>query len=234
MPLKRTYKKRTTRKTKSTSRRKTARRTRLPNRMTGNYGSAVETFSLSVTAGVSYNFSTALTDLVRAQVIAREYQHYRITGVEMRFKPQYDTFQAQLANTIPSLYWCLDKAGVLGSPSAPQFEQLGTKQVRLDDRIVVRKFKPGVVQGDATSSLASAMKTSPWIPIIDPATGGLNNPRHRGCAFLITKMSPGDVLGYDVDVVVHIQFKRPFVATNANTAIEPPRNPNGEVYGPPA
>lgn len=208
-------------------------RARMPNRMTGNYGSAVETFSLSVTAGTSYNFTTALTDLVRAQVIAREYQHYRITGVEMRFKPQYDTFQAQLANTVPSLYWCLDKAGVLGSPSAPQFEQLGTRQVRLDDRIIVRKYKPGIVQADAVTSLASGLKTSPWIPIIDTATGGLNAPRHHGCAFLITKMSPGDVLGYDVDVVVHIQFKRPYVATNPGTAIEPPRNPNGEVYGNP-
>lgn len=201
--------------------------------MTGNYGSATEQFSLAVTAGISYNFSTSLLDLVRAQAIAKEYQHYRITGVEMRFKPQYDTFQAQLANTIPSLYWCLDKAGVLGSPTAPQFEQLGVRQVRLDDRIIVRKFKPGIVQADATTSLVSGMKTSAWIPIVDTATGALNTPAHHGCAFLITKMSPGDVLGYDVDVVVHIQFKRPYVNTHAGTAIQPPRNPTGEVYGPP-
>lgn len=203
----------------------------MPNRPTGNYGSAVETFSLAVTAGISYNFSTALTDLVRAQVIAREYQHYRITGVELRYKPMFDTFPVNGAPfTVPSLYWVLDKAGVLGSPTAPQFEQLGARQIRLDDKILVRKFKPGVVNADATTSLASAMKTSPWIPIIDPATGGLNNPRHRGCAFLITKMAPADGTVYDVDVVVHIQFKRPYVATSANTAQEPPRNSNGEVF----
>jgi len=197
----------------------------MPNRMTNNFGSATEQFSLAVTAGVSYNFSTALTDLVRAQVIAKEYAHYRVTGVEMRFKPQWDTFAPGLPGgyQVPSLYWTLDKAGVLGSPSAAQFEQLGTKQVRFDDKIIVRKFKPGVIQANDASSLAGGMKTSPWLPIVDSATGAYNTPKHHGAAFLITKMVPSDATAYDVDVVVHLQFKRPFVETQPGSAIEPPR-----------
>lgn len=198
--------------------------------MTGNYGSATETFSLAATAGTSYNFTTSLADLTRASVIAKEYQHYRITGVELRYKPLFDTFPVNGAPfTVPSMYWVLDKAGVLGSPTAPQFEQLGARQVRFDDKILVRKFKPAIVQADATTSFASGMKTSPWIPIIDTATGGINAPRHHGCAFLITKMAPADGTIYDIDVVVHIQFKRPYVNTNSSTALEPPRNPSGET-----
>lgn len=191
--------------------------------MTGNFGSATETFSLAVQAGVSYNFTTSLSDLTRAAVIAKEYQHYRITGVELRYKPQFDTFPALGAATLPSMYWVLDKAGVLGSPSAPQFEQLGAKQVRIDDKIVRRTYKPAIVAADDNTALASGMRTSPWLPIIDSSTGALNNPKHHGCAFLITKMSPADATTYDVDVVVHIQFKRPYVNTNPATAIEPPR-----------
>lgn len=191
--------------------------------MTGNYGSATEQFSVGATAGISYNFSTSIADLTRAAVIAKEYAHYRITGIEMRFKPQYDTFAALGGATLPSLYWQLDKGGVLGSPTAPQFEQLGTKQVRLDDTILVRKWKPGVVHGDVNTILASGMKTSPWLPILDPQTGGLNVVRHHGCAFLLTKMSPTDATLYDVDVVVHIQFKRPYVNTSTNVVNEPPR-----------
>lgn len=202
--------------------------------MTGNYGSATEQFSISAQAGVSYNFATSLADLVRAQVIAKEYQHYRITGVEMRIKPWFDTYAPGQPNQMPYLYWVLDKAGVLGSPSASQFEQLGAKQIRLDDKTLTRTWKPGVVNADANTVLASGLRTSPWLPIIDPQTGGLNIVKHRGCAFLITKMSPVDAVVYDIDIVVHIQFKRPFVATSPNTAVEPPRNHADEVYANPA
>lgn len=202
----------------------------MPNRMTGNYGSAVEQFSISATAGVSYNFTTSLSDLQRASVIAKEYQHYRITGVEFRVKPWFDTYPAAGASQLPYMYWQLDKAGVLGSPSATQFEQLGTKQVRLDDKTLIRKFKPGVVNADANTILASGMRTSPWLPIVDFQTGGLNVVKHHGCAFLITKMSPADATNYDIDVVVHIQFKRPYVNTNAGSAVEPVRIKTDEVY----
>lgn len=201
--------------------------------MTGNYGSATEQFSITATAGVSYNFATSLADLSRAQVIAKEYQHYRITGVEMRIKPWYDTYPAAATNQLPYLYWVLDKGGVLGSPSATQFEQLGAKQVRLDDRTLTRTWKPGVVNADTNTVLASGMRTSPWLPIVDPQTGSLNIAKHRGCAFLITKMSPADATAYDIDIVVHIQFKRPFVATSPNTAVEPPRTHADEVYAQP-
>lgn len=201
--------------------------------MTGNYASATEQFSLAATAGISYNFSTSLADLTRAQVIAKQYSHYRITGVEFRLKPWFDTYAPGQPNQMPYIYWVLDKGGVLGSPTAPQFEELGAKQVRLDDRTVVRKWKPAVVPGDANTALASGMKTSPWLPIIDTQSGVLNTPKHHGCAFLITKMSPVDAVNYDIDVIVHIQFKRPYVATNPNSTVEPPRVRLEETYANP-
>lgn len=201
----------------------------MPNRATGDFGSAQETFSIAATAGTSYNFSTSLADLTRAQAIAKQYQHYRVTMVEMRFKPGFDTFPGLGATAVPYLLWKLDKSGVLGSPTGNQFEQLGVKPTRFDDKVITRKWKPAVVLDDANPSMAGIIRTSPWLPILDPQSGTLNTPKHHGCAFNIGKMNAGDGTVYDVDIVVHIQFKRPFVNTAAQTAIEPPRLPTGQV-----
>lgn len=188
----------------------------MPNRMTGNFGSATEQFSVGAVAGIPYTFTTKLTDLSRAQVIAKEYQQYRITGVEMRFKPVYDTFAGLGAASIPTMYWIFNKTGSLATLSAPQFEQLGCRQARLDDKTLVRKYKPTVTDSATNGIMAGTYKVSPWLPIVNPQTGGLNIPTHYGAAFLINKMSPADATQYDVDVVVHIQFKRPFVQTNGS------------------
>lgn len=191
--------------------------------MTGNFGSATEQFSVGAVAGVPYTFTTLLSDLTRSLVIAKEYQQYRITGVEMRFKPVYDTFAALGAASIPSMYWVFNKTGSLASLSAPQFEQLGCRQVRLDDKILVRKYKPTVTDSATNGIMAGTYKVSPWLPIVNPQTGGLNIPTHYGACFLINKMSPADATQYDIDIVVHIQFKRPFVQTTGSVPNEVPR-----------
>lgn len=194
--------------------------------MTGNFGSATEQFSVGALAGVPYTFTTKLSDLSRAQVIAREYQQYRITGVEMRFKPQFTVHQGQGPTTLPSIYWLFNKTGSLNTLSASEFEQLGTRQVRFDKGILVRKYKPTITDSATNGIMAGSYKTSPWLPIVNPQTGGLNIPTHYGACFLITKMNPGDATQYDVDVVVHIQYKRPFVLTQG-LPNEVPRLPTG-------
>lgn len=196
--------------------------TRLPNRMTGNYASATEQISIVPTAGIPYTFTTRLTDFSRTQAIAKEYQQYRITGIEMRFKPQFTVHQGAGPTTLPSIYWLFNKTGSLNALSASDFEALGTRQVRFDKGILVRKYKPTVTDNATNPIMAGSYKTSPWLPIVNPQTGGLNVPTHYGACFLITKMNPADATQYDVDVVVHIQYKRPFVETQ-NTPNEVPR-----------
>lgn len=203
----------------------------LPKRTTGNFATATEQFSLACQAGVVYDFTFQLLDTLRCNAIADSYQYYRITSVEMRFKPNYDTFQAQNTNLLPNLYFQYDKSGSLGNLTAPGFENIGTKAIRLDDKTIVRKWKPSVLtdQVTAASGGATQFKVSPWVPVW---VGAQKNDSvvHRGAIFYISKMSPGDVLGYDVDVVVNVQYRKPAIPAGSSTT-QPNPNPPRAVQG---
>lgn len=207
----------------------------LPKRTTGNFATATEQFSLGATAGVVYDFTFNLTDAQRCNQIADAYQYYRITSVEMRFKPNYDTFQAQTTNLLPYLYFQYDKSGSLGNLTAPGFENIGTKAIRMDDKTIVRKWKPSVLTDatNAPSGGSTQFKVSPWMPVY---VGNLKNDTvvHRGAIFYISKMSPGDVLGYDVDVIVNVQFRKPAIPVTSSSETpnpNPPRVVQGLVSG---
>lgn len=201
--------------------RKKGSKVALPKRTTGSFATRMEQFSLGVTAGLSYDFSLNLNDLPISRALAQYYQYYRITSVEMRFKPNYDTFQAQQSNLIPYLYFQYDKSGSLGGLNATQFEEIGTKAIRFDDKTIIRKWRPSVATN--TELGATQFKVSPWIPTHEPVTpASLNIIDHLGAVFYISKMSPGDVLGYDIDVIVNVQFRKPLV-TPSQTAVNPPR-----------
>lgn len=211
-------------------RRKVARRPvrrgrigRMPKTTTGNFASSTEQYSGGATAGQVYDFTTSLSQLVRTKALMNAYQYYRITSVEMRFKPNYDTFQAQNTNFIPYLYFQYDKSGALtGALDAADFESIGTKAVRLDDKTVVRKWKPSVLMGDPSlPGTVAQFKVSPWLPTM--ADGDINDDiKHHGATFYISKMSNGDALGYDVDIVLNVQFRKPLVVPAQGAGVERP------------
>lgn len=218
-----------TSKKKNWGRRRRARRVNMPKAITGSFASRKEQFSLGITAGTSYDFTFNLNDLPVCSQLAGLYQYYRITNVELRFKPAYDTFQAQQQDMIPYLYFQYDKSGDLGGLTAPQFEELGTKAIRFDDKTIVRKWKPSV--STITDLGTTQFKVSPWMPTHDPvAPNTLNIVNHLGAVFYVSKMSPGDVLGYDVDVIVNVQFRKPLVVPGS-TSINPPRITQTNVSG---
>lgn len=201
-------------------RRKVARRPlrrgpvgRMPKATTGNFASSIETYSGAATAGVVYDFTTKLGNLARTLTIMNAYQYYRITSVEMRFKPQSDTFSAGGSAQIPYLYFQYDKSGSLsGTMNAGSFEEIGTKAIRFDDKTIVRTWKPSVVTGDSASpqTLATQFKVSPWLSTV--YNGNLNdNIEHYGACFYISKQNPGDSTTYDVDVILNVQFRKPLV-----------------------
>lgn len=212
--------------------RRRARRTNMPKAPTGSFASRKEQFSLAIQAGVSYDFDFNINDLIVSKQLATLYQYYRITDVELRFKPAYDTFQAQATDMVPYLYFQYDKSGDLGGLTAPQFEELGTKAIRFDDKTIVRKWKPSVA---TTTDLGTTQfKVAPWMPTHDPiAPGTLNVVDHHGAVFYISKMSAGDVLGYDVDVIVNVQFRKPLVVPGSS-AVKPTRMVQTNVSGVPA
>lgn len=213
-------------------------RVALPKRTTGNFATATEQFSIGATAGVVYDFKFNMNDLSRTKALLGVYQYYRITSVEMRFKPAYDTYQAQQANMVPYLYFQYDKSGALqGTMTAVDFEKIGTKAIRLDDKTIVRKWTPSVPTDQYPGGVlvsSTQFKTAPWVPTIVPDTGNPNDLLdHYGATFYISKMSPGDVLGYDIDVVVNVQFRKPLVVPGSSerTPINPPRIIQGNQSG---
>jgi len=215
---------------KKGGRRRKAVRTSMPKAITGNFASRKEQFSLAVTAGQVYDFTFNLGDMVPCQALAGLYQYYRITSVELRFKPNFDTYvSGGSAGTgiLPNLNFQYDKAGVLqGTMDANNFEQLGTKAIRMDDKTIVRKWKPSVLTLNPTpgASSISQFKVAPWLPthLLD---GTLNEPDHYGACWYISKSSPADGQVYDVDVVVNVQFRKPYIkpSSSSGVSVNPPR-----------
>lgn len=233
MPL---MKKKSTRKPRKAGGRRRVRRgarVALPKRTTGNFASATEQFSIAAQAGTVYDFTFNLLDTTRANVIADAYQYYRITSVEMRFKPIVDTFAPGGAGSIPYLNFQYDKSGTLGNLNAQGFEEIGTKAIRLDAKTLVRKWKPSVLTDmtTAASGGATQFKVAPWLPVY---VGVQKNDSvvHRGAIFYISKMSPGDATNYDIDVVVNVQFRKPALPASSPSetpAVNPVRIKQGNL-----
>lgn len=161
-----------------------------------------------------------LADLPVCSKLADFYQYYRITSIQMRFKPNFDTFVAggtSGTGVIPYLYFLYDKSGSLGTLTGPQFEQCGAKPIRVDDKTIVRKWKPSVLINDQTNSAPVPMfRVAPWIPTHINFGGALNDAvKHLGSVFYISKINPADATTYDIDVTVTVQYRKPLVATVA-------------------
>lgn len=226
-------KKKTTRR----PRRKVARRpmrrgarVALPKRTTGNFASATETFSVAVTAGVVNDFTLSMNDLTRTRALLTVYQYYRISSVEMRFKPQSDTFISGGGAQLPYLYFQYDKSGSLQGLNAQNFEEIGTKAIRFDDKTLIRKWKPSVLTDALSASGTTQFKVSPWLPTLEAGSPTANAPPHYGAIFYISKQNPSDATVYDVDVVVNVQYRKPLITPSQGvTNVNPPRIKQGNT-----
>jgi len=196
--------------------RKWGRKSRLPLAPTGSFASRSETFSKAITAGQVYDINNlSLADLPVCSQLAEFYQYYRITSIQMRFKPNTDTYISNGAGGsttgyLPYLYFLYDKSGSLGLLNANQFEEAGAKPNRLDDKTILRKWRPSVITGTVADSITQ-FKTSPWLPTHDMAGVDVNDVYHLGAVFYITKTNPNDTQTYDIDITVTVQFRKPMV-----------------------
>lgn len=200
------------------SKRQAGKPTVLNMRKTDNYATVEETVSAQVIAGETYNDSFIIGDLTRAPLIAQNFQYYRITNITMRFKPQADTFQfSGGANIIPSMYFLYDRANTLPELNAQEFEDLGAKPIRFDDKIIVKKLKPSVVLIDNApvggGLLPANVTYTPWLPCSANPAGNfvLNNIDHHGVVYFIEKVNANDATPYDCDITYTVQFKAPAV-----------------------
>lgn len=203
---------------------------RMPKMTTGNFASATETFSVAVTSGIVNDFTLSMADLIRTKALMSVYQYYRISTVEMRFKPQSDTYAAGGGAQLPYLYFQYDKSGALQGLNAQNFEEIGTKAIRFDDKTITRKWKPSVIVGDADINVGiTQFKVSPWLPTYVAGTPDQNDQvKHFGAIFYISKQNPSDATVYDVDVVVNVQYRKPLITPSQSTPnVNPPRIKQG-------
>lgn len=199
-----------------------------------NIAKLTETIQLTdISTNTPYDSQLNLTQFDRAVSVAQSYQLFRITKVEYRYKPIWDTYSAAdiSGTSLPYLYSVMNRNG--SSPS--YFDQnylisQGAKARRLDDKTLLVKYKPNIVLGSSSGTITTGdlgqIKVSPWLPTQNaiagatpaPETGGSNNTTHFGHTFYIEMDTNTKVKVAQYEVVAHFEFKKPYapVPTNPN------------------
>ncbi len=177
-----------------------------------------------------------LAQFDRLTNIAQNYQFFRFTKVEMKFKPYSDTYIPQVGNpnptaaSIPYLFYLIDKGNVLEVANFDNLRDAGCKPIRFDDKTVNVNWKPCVLQYAQDYNLSGQnplpvmKKQSPWL-----ATS--QNAGNRGGAWVASAVDhtgilygveqditiPDNTFYYGVEITVHAQFKKPLNAPGQPT-----------------
>lgn len=202
------------------------------------FASAKQTVALSNDpAGAIFRLDdVSLSAFDRLSQIARAYQYFRITKIEMKFKPFEDTFVntsgTGSTGSVPYFHYLVMKSDTLNSITNGfnGLRDAGAKPIRFDDKTVTVKWRPTVAQGVAlsepniTTSYAS-YRTSPWLStnanVMIPGgitTWAPSTVPHLGLLYGVEQdlLNPIAVLQYGVDITVYCQFKKPLNFTNGN------------------
>lgn len=194
----------------------------------------------------SYN-SFMLTDFPRAVAISRSYQQYRISGITLRLKPDFNVFNLGLGAPAPAqqpyLYYMLDKSGSIPSTITLEgLKQMGARPLKFSTNTRTITWKPTALVEMYTALAASpaAFKTTPWLSTnANPlnTTWAPSVVPHQGLKWFIEEGN-GVAYAVDIDVELQFQFRKPLVIANANTPAtglsyaEINDSPDGIVGGP--
>lgn len=188
-----------------------------------NYASASETITLpdDVVQTVYYMDNIRLEQFDRLSKIAQGYQYFRINRVDMRFKPQMDTFTDSTQNTVPYFHYLIDKGNNLVPSAAGGFIQMresGAKPIRFDDKTVTVSWKPCVslLTQDGSQPItfgAGLIRTSPWISTNDLAGAEStmwqpSTVEHRGLVYGVEALT-SVARTYSSELTVYVEFKKP-------------------------
>lgn len=170
-----------------------------------------------------YNYNNfALADFPRAAVVAQGYQHYRITGVKLTFKPVIDTFAGGGPGAFQKMnfYYMIDKSdGIPTNVTLEGLKQMGARPRSYDERPVSISWRPSVLN-DAEVGLAgqpAQYKVSPWLTTNAAPGGPAWNPStvaHKGVKWYVEApgVAPNAQTVY-VEVELQFQFKKPLVVS---------------------
>lgn len=172
-----------------------------------------------------YSFSQIkLSSFDRLAAIAANYAEYRITKVELSFKPYYDTFIAASGSiqTVPYLYYYVNKAQNNMLASFNALQDAGAKPIRFDERTIKVAFKPAVLQYLRDVNTAPAIIpnwgkyiTSPWLAT-SQAAGDIpsistfvpSNVEHGSILWGVNTTVGLPATNYGLSLTLHVQYRR--------------------------
>lgn len=192
--------------------------------MNSEFASLKQTIALS-----NDNFNTiyklediSLSAFDRATAVARAYQYFRMTKVEVQFKPFVDTFTNSTTQSVPYLYYLVMKNDNEDITTFNAMRDAGCKPVRFDDRTKVISWKPGVQNqvigedalGVPTVTAWAETKTSPWLatsyqPATDSISWSPSKVPHKGLLYGVQEDFSTVTQFYEVTITAHFQFKKP-------------------------
>lgn len=169
-------------------------------------------------------YDIAIAQFPRAALLASAHQQYRITKVALRFKPLVDSFIAGGAETVPSLFYMIDKAQSL-SPlvGIPSLKNSGCTPKRLDDKMVMARWSPGVIDNVNTTTAGGGafakVQTSPWLnttddPFAIPVV--VSSVDHKGITWGVEQVV-GQSGNYMVDLTIEVQFRKASMEPSEST-----------------
>lgn len=194
---------------------------RVPRAITTNTASIKENYSQVVPDGaVIYGraFQLSQAQFDRAQTVAQAYQEFRIKYIKFTFRPSADTFTPVAGNSMPTLYYMIDKTNSIPTNATyGTFLSLGCRPIRMDDKQIKVVWKPSVLVSTATAAgvaQASQYQERPWLstnanafnPGVAWAPSAVD---HLGIVFFVTKINPADTISYNVDIELVFQFRKP-------------------------
>lgn len=186
-------------------------------------------------ANVLYSLmNTTLSQCTRAVTVAQGYQFYRIKNIQMKIKPQFDTYASNGATPgygKPKLYSMQDKSGSLPSNvTLEALKQMGARPRNLDEKALTISWAPTVLAasmtapGAAPTTQPGQYKVSPWLTTsantVSPGVWVPNDIDHLGVYWYVESTSYGGTGGlpYQIDVEVQFEFKKPLCVLFGSTA----------------
>lgn len=180
--------------------------------------SCTRTLAQPIVGNQMYKYNTfCLRDFPRAVQVAKAYQHYRISGIKLTFKPAFDTYSSALgAGQKPNLYYMIDKADSIPTTATLEsLKQMGARPKNFDEKPIHITWTPSVLTADQDITIAAAVssqyKVGPWLSTSNlPGGAGVWSPSviaHKGLTWYMEQ--PGAVSNIYVEVEVQFQFKKP-------------------------
>ena len=172
-------------------------------------------------------YDMQLNQFDRLKQIARGYQYYRITKIELKVKPFADTFTNAGGNSIPYFYWLIDRNESFNF-NGTAFQDLrdsGAKPIRFDDKTINVRWKPTVLQTLPNDQFNPPLtqtfmnsRISPWLPTnrYAGAETVINQwdcsiVPHRGLVYGVQQDLSQSPWQYGTEITMHVQFKKPGV-----------------------